>query len=963
VADQDCALPPRLITFGRFSLDLGKRTLCKDGCPVHVRGRELAILTYMVARSGTYVSREELIKAVWGDALVSDANLRVQMAALRRLLGHGSNKHAFVTFLPGQGYIFQTETETSRAPAPASASASASALPSPVPAPVTATATAPAPAHSVVAIASRAHNIPVRIKPVIGREDALHRLINHLPLHRLVTIVGAGGIGKTTVALACAEASFDAYEDGVRLVDLAGIADPRLVPATVAMALNTSLISPDPIDDLVKYLRDRQTLIVLDNCEHLVEHIATLVEAILTRTGDVHFLTTSREPLRADSEWVFRLGPLDVPPAGDNLGARESLTYSTVKLFIERVRLADNQFELVDGDAVAVADLCRRLDGNPLAVELAAARVGLFGIQGLAAQLAESFSTLTQGRRTALPRHQTLRATLDWSYDILTQRERQLLARLAIFRGEFTLSSAYAIAGMPLDEVVNGLAELTAKSLLNANTAVHPAQYRMLFLTRDYAMEKLVASAEFDIVAYRHAKAYLALLQAAGNDLSNGVSDVWVDDVRSALTWALGDKGDFELGMDLVTASFGTALRIASLHERGMLLDLATHRMMAIGKRYPIFEMRMLIERISVLQFSDNKEAEMPRIAERAMALAAEIRHESGDLTPLLETLITQVSIYFGDGNAPEMMRHIRLIRTLPLSDEQRQATIILLERMEFQAEYFAGNLPIALTIIKKVLAYPPNMLRVRHFTIADFITPNITGRIFLSRIQWQQGFPEKATKTSDEAIELASTLNAMVQCYVLALSAIPIAIWRGQKNRASHLIARLETVATASSLAYWQSWVPFYDAVLRLQHCGEGASDDHIEVWNAAINNMQLDHIPTLTTRLSAASKGRVDAGYSAWQAAEVLRLEGEAYLEDGKPDLAGQRFDSALSLAREQTALAWELRAATSLAKLWQAQGENDKAAGLLAGILDKFTEGFADIDLFQATALLAQVRPHDL
>lgn len=927
MADQNCVLSTNLIRFGPFALDVANRVLCRNGSPVRVREREIAILIYLASREGTFVPRDELISAIWAGSTVTDANVRVQMAALRRLL-RMSGQGAFVDFAPGRGYRFLARPADDQ-----------SAVPPP---------DAPAEKLNSRPIASRTHNLPIRIKPLFGRVDDVSRLITHLPHHRLVTIVGPGGIGKTTLALAGAEALVDAYEDGVRLVDMAGLSDPRLISATVAMAVSTSLISTDPVDDLVKFLRDKQMLILIDNCEHMIEEIASIVEVIMTRTRDVRFLTTSREPLRAESEWLFRLGPLDVPPPNGDLSASESQTYAAVKLFVERVRLSDNEFGLSDADALAVADLCRRLDGNPLAVELAAARVGLFGVQGLSEQLADNFSTLTQGRRTALLRHQTLRATLDWSYDLLAQRERNLLARLAIFRGSFTLSTAQAISGLRADEVVDGLAELTSKSLLNVDATCHPAQYRMLFLTRDYALEKLKSGGEFDLVARRHALAYLSLLQSAGSEVSTGVSDAWIDDIRSALTWTLGETGDFEVGMELVTASFGTALRIASLHERGMLLDLAAARMEALGQRFPVFEMRMLIERISVLQFSENKEAEMTIIADKAMTLAAEIQRDLGDITPLLETLITQVSIYFGEANAPAMQRHIQTIRALPLTPEQRAATIIILERMEFQAEYYAGNLSAARKLIEKVLSYPTPLLRTRHFTIADFISPSITGRIFLSRIYWAQGFPDRASQTSAEVLELALSLNAMVQCYVLAISAIPIAIWRGNRAYAKELVRQLKLTSTASSLEYWQSWVPYYQIILNFDPGEFLPPEARDQVSASAVNALQLDHLPTFSLCLPDASIRRLEAGYSTWQAPEVWRRRGDQFFREGRLQEAQVFLKRALEIAKAQSAFSWELRAATSLAHLWQAEEKQFEAHGLLSDTLDRVTEGFTDSDV---------------
>jgi predicted ATPase/DNA-binding winged helix-turn-helix (wHTH) protein len=934
LAEQELHLAPGLIAFGPFVLDLKNRCLSKGGHPVRVRDRELSLLIYLAERAGEFVTRDQLIAAIWSGSKVGEANVRVQMGALKRLLGDGRSDQAFVSFSTGKGYRFSCSQSLVDQPSALQLQSERGN-------------------YALVTQGSRQHNLPIRIKPFFGREEAFQRLKNHLPLHRLVTIVGPGGIGKTSLALAGAEALVDSYEDGIRLVDLAGLSDPQLISGTMAVTLNTSLLSPDPVDDLVKCVLHKQILIVLDNCEHLIEEIAAIVEKILTRTRDVHFLATSREPLRIDSEWLFRLGPLDVPPRQSALTARESLTYPAVKLFVERVRLSEDQFELVDSDVGAVADLCRRLDGNPLAVELAAARVGLFGVQGLAEQLAESFSTLTQGRRTALPRHQTLRATLDWSFDILSEREQMLLTRLSIFRGEFTLTSAQAVAGISSGDIVDGLAELTTKSLINVDSVHQPAQYRMLFLTRDYALEKLVTRGDFHVIARRHAETYLDLLQCYGNEISAHTADRWIDDIRSALDWTLSEAGDFNLGMDLITASFGTALRIASLHERGLLLDRATTRVRELGKSDPAFELRLLVERVSILNFGENKEAEMQAVAEKAMALAEKIQMDAGDFMPLAEMLITKISIYFGEGNAEEMRRHIHLARALPLPQDKRAATFIILERMEFQAEHFAGNQPLARSIIEKMLAYPSEVLRTRHFAIADYISPSVTSRIFLSRIHWLQGRSEQAAQTARDALELSQPLNALVICYVLAFCAIPVALWRGDYTEASAYIAQLEVTASASTLAYWETWVPYYETIL---NAGKNTDTDALvaSLASMTLNSMQIDHLTTLAPYLSDEAAVRSGAGLSGWTAPEIHRLRGHARVAASDGPGAETLFLHALKLAKQQSALAWELRAAISLARLWMSGPRRLEAAQILADILVQFPEGQDDADQLIAIKL---------
>jgi predicted ATPase len=273
-------------------------------------------------------------------------------------------------------------------------------------------------------------NLPALLTRVVGRDDIIAALAAQLAHHRFLTIVGPGGIGKTTVALAVAENVSASYEDGVWFVGLASLHDPDLVPGALGTVLGISLPGADPISGLAGWLRDKHALILLDSCEHVIGAAAAIAEAILKAAARVSVLSTSREPLRAEGEWVHRLTSLELPPRSDDLTPESALQYSAVQLFDERARAIADGFAL-DGDDIApVIEICHRLDGMPLALELAAARVDVFGVKGLAARLGDRFTVLTSGRRTALPRHHTLRAAIDWSYELLPEAEQLILRPL-----------------------------------------------------------------------------------------------------------------------------------------------------------------------------------------------------------------------------------------------------------------------------------------------------------------------------------------------------------------------------------------------------------------------------------------------------------------------------------------------------------------------------------------------------
>jgi predicted ATPase len=315
-----------------------------------------------------------------------------------------------------------------------------------------------------------------------------------LPTQGLVTIVGAGGIGKTTVALAVAETLIPSFEDGVWFVDLAPLGDPRLVPSMLATALGVTVDPKRTVAQLIDLLRHKKILLVLDSCEHVVAAAATLAEQLLAGVPGVCILATSREPLRADGERVHRLPPLAFPSDPTGLSVSDVMAYASVQLFVERAAARVDGFHLSAGDAPVVADICRKLGGMPLAIELAAARVDAFGICQLAALLDDRFRILNQGRRTAQPRHRSLDAALDWSYEFLPETERLLLLRLSAFANAFSLDAALALAGDDMADIVDGIANLVAKSLISADVGGGIVQYRLLDMTRAYVQRKRAES-------------------------------------------------------------------------------------------------------------------------------------------------------------------------------------------------------------------------------------------------------------------------------------------------------------------------------------------------------------------------------------------------------------------------------------------------------------------------------------
>jgi predicted ATPase/DNA-binding winged helix-turn-helix (wHTH) protein len=472
----------RAISFGQFRLYPTQRQLLKVDKPVRIGSRALDILIMLVERPGQLLSKDELMARVWPGTFVEPANLTVHIAALRRVLSDGREGARYLVNVHGRGYRFV---------APVSRGEDDSLV------------------RTERVVPQRNHNLPTQITRLVGRAETVAVLAEQLSHDRLLTIVGPGGIGKTSVALAVAERTVSNYEHGIWLVDLASASNADAVASVVATAVGLESSSNYPIVALVESLRENDMLLLFDNCEHVVDTAASVAVSILRGAPKVRILATSREPLRAEGEHRHRLEPLEVPSRSVLLSATDALRFSAVELFVDRAAAKLNGFELSERDVPIVVDLCRKLDGNALAIELAAGRIDTFGLRGLSTRLDGGLRQLTGGNRTALPRHQTLQAMLDWSFDWLLVPERIVLSRLAIFNGEFTLEAASAVASsedIPVFDVADLVVGLVTKSLVAADICGKEPQYHLLEITRAYAREKLQESGEFELIARRHAE-------------------------------------------------------------------------------------------------------------------------------------------------------------------------------------------------------------------------------------------------------------------------------------------------------------------------------------------------------------------------------------------------------------------------------------------------------------------------
>ncbi len=428
-------------------------------------------------------------------------------------------------------------------------------------------------------LAALPNNLPLQLTSFVGRDEEVAEIQTLLVKSRLVTLVGSGGVGKTRTSLQVAADRLDAYPDGAWVVELAPLTDPELIATTIAGVLGLSVAPAQrPIDAIVAELRERTTLLIFDNCEHVVAQAAAVVDEILHHCPRVTVLASSREGLGIAGESVYRMPSLRVPPANSPLTAATAMQYGAVALFAERGAAVSN-FALTDANAGIVAGVCRRLDGIALAIELAAPRLKVLSVDELDKRLSDRFRILTGGSRNALPRQQTLRALIDWSYDLLTESEKMLFRRLGIFVGGFTLEAMAAVCAderIQEWEAVDLLQSLVEKSLVVAEISDAEQRYRMMESTRQYALERLARSGERDLFARSHAMYFLGLAERCERDYDAVAYDSWVaaytpelDNFRGALDWSLGERGEIEIAVGL-TGSLARLWRELSLEGEGL---------------------------------------------------------------------------------------------------------------------------------------------------------------------------------------------------------------------------------------------------------------------------------------------------------------------------------------------------------------------------------------------------------
>lgn len=950
------------VAFGPFCLTPGERLLTRDGVPVGIGGRSLDLLIALAEQPGRVVSKRELLKRIWPDVVVEDGSLRFHMAGLRKILGDGEGGARYIATQVGVGYAFVAPVQ----PLPIGGNGSLSFAPLDG-------STEYRPGSEPAPIGK----LPPRLPRVIGRERDVRLLTDRIADAKLFTIVGAAGVGKTTLAVEIGHALLPLYANKISFVDLGTIEDPTLVSSALAGALGILVQAEDAMTVILGHIRAQKLLLILDNCEHLINAVSAIVERIGEAAPNVSILATSREPLRVRGEHVHWLGSLDYPPETAGLSLDQLLAYPAVELFVERAAAGNSALGIDADTARLIADMCRRLDGMALPIELTAVRVAAHGLDATARLLGDRFSLGWTGRRTALPRQQTLQATLDWSYDLLPDVERRTLERLSVFLGSFSIDAALDVVA---DETVNAetavaaLDELTAKSLISPNRSGGAGSYRLLEMTRAYAREKLLARGgkEFITVARRHAKFFLKELEEAGRSerhFDDGASQFsqQLANIRSALDWSFGAGGDLSIGVPLAAASAPAFLTLSLLVECRTWCARAIAHLADQDRNHSAsveLELQAALG-LSLMFARGNSEA-----AETALRRALDIAVALADRWSQLR-LLGRLHIFherIGDFKTALEWAEMAMKIADEIGEPEATAVAASLAGISHQ---LAGDQPLARSELELSLrqSVPSDRGRTIYY---GFDHRNRSG-IALARTLWLQGYADQARRVAGQTVQEAASLEHPVTHCIALIWTLSVYIWTGDHEKAEASLRTFAGSAEVNALGPYVAASGGFRGELAVQQERPQEALGWIEESIARLRSARYELLTTsfsiaLTQglvlegrfgealELVNATIDRCNRNGELFAMPELLRIKAQVLRSaagNSTSEIETLLLDS-LACGRRQGARSWELRSAIDLARLWMDR-RRAEALALLMPLREAFSEGFDTADLRASDLLL--------
>jgi predicted ATPase/DNA-binding winged helix-turn-helix (wHTH) protein len=916
--------------------------------------RAFEIVEVLVGSSGELITKNDLIDRVWPGAIVEESTLYVHLSAIRKAFGadRGMLKTA-----KGRGYRLLGSWEIQHE----------KALPG----------AADPEQESVPERSFRENLLPA--SELIGRESAILHVRDLLSAYRAVTLTGPGGIGKTALALEVARGMFLALDGDALIVELASLAQGSLVPSSVASVLGLDMRG-DVItsQSVARAIGRKRLLLILDNCEHVVEAAAELVNTLVRCCPRTTVLATSREVLRIDGERVYRVSTLEVPSQKQE-EAGDILESPAVQLFIARTKALRSDFPLHGENLSAIASICRRLDGIPLAIEFAAARAAALGARQVASRLDDRFGLLA-GLRTVLARHRTLRAALDWSYDLLPELERRLLYRVAIFPAGFTLEAALAVmrdTSAAEADVLEGIANLVGKSLVVLDGTTAARRWRLLETIRAYALEKLASSGDAGSTARHHAEFFRDLIPQSAASLQSQPTveemDRYareIDNVRAALDWSFCPDGVPVIGAFLTAAYVPVWMHLSLVIECRDCVERALDQIEADESLGASVRLRLHLGLGFTLVFTMGSVEKARAVLTKALESAERLSDTDAEVRAL--RMLGALHLYTGECRAARSVAE-RLSSTARRCNDP--TVVYIADRVLGNVLQYAGEQPEAQRCLQRTLEFYFEQ-KGQRLTEWFRFDHRLMARAMLAKVLWLRGYVDQAVEQARVSLEEGKSTDTRVTFFwVLHHAVCPVAILTGNFVAAQQAVSTIVDVANSLNGTLWIMLARCLDGKLLIER-GEillgssllrttldtfektGWAVCYPEYLGTLAHGLaelgQVADASTIVDKALAMAKRGGELSY----APELLRIKGDLLIRRARYQPISEAEDclhEAIEVARQQGALSWELRAALSLTRLRMRQNHIEAARKTLAAVYERFTEGFETADLRSAREVL--------
>ncbi|WP_343315139.1 winged helix-turn-helix domain-containing protein [Brucella sp. BE17] len=904
--------------FGRYRIFPRLRILMRDGIKIEISPRAIDILWLLVKAKGELVTKDYLLETVWSGVVVEENNLQAQMSAIRRALG--SDRDMVRTEF-GLGYRLASKQNQE-------------AVSEPVLGKVTARA------------------FPIPLTPLLGREAELLEIEELFGASRLLTIVGSGGVGKTRSAIEFAERLAERDSIDVRVVEMAKVSDAQLVEPSLANALMIPSLGMQHIRQVFGGSRSAQLTLIIDNCEHLSDVIAQAIETLLTNSSQIKVLTTSQEPLGISGEQVYRLGPLAVPPK-NIMDIKTALKYPAFELFVERASAKTQTNEI---NVALVNEICHRLDGLPLALELAAARVSTIGLSGVLAALNDRFNLLTAGRKTALAKHRTLRATVDWSYHLLDPDEQLMLRRISVFSSPFDVGAVRAVAIPEKSDpwyAVDILGRLVSKSLLLLDLSHTRPQYRFLESIRFYALEKLADDPDLNCVMQRYAFHILTAARHATHDWKTLSTDEWqathagiIDDIRGVLDWSFSTNGDMQVGISILACATPYWVQL-SLHDecRNRISDALERFANSMAASD---EMSLQAALGTALSWAVGPVAEADSAWQRALFLAQ--LHGVSEIELQARYGLWLVSLR--SGRFHDSLNHATEMLRCSLRAGDAEAAAVA-ERIAGVSQHFSGNHDLARELIERSIHWFQVNLPQQRFRFG--LDQSVAGKSFLARTLWVLGRVNEAKDLAGLAVSEAIMLDhANTLCCALAEGESTVFGLEGDVEAVRGAVTRLRHAARQHGLGFWDTYASVFDAWATMESGKVVSSSELSSVVEAVFNAGFHPKYTILFSDMLVATQRNMCDSTPLLPVLHILVEE-----RDSEPCWADVEFRratillanvrgeknvdlwGALEKARAENALSWALKIGIDLAFSKGSDGLLQKTVGVLADLIEVIPE----------------------